>query len=201
MLPDGCMDLIWNAGELIIAGPDTIAHQPATGVDPSYTGLRFAPGTAPAILGVPAHELRNQRVPLADVWPATQVRALTERLHSASLPGAMLEEIAAERRQLAGPPDPLIPEIVRHMRTGTPVAATAAAVGLSERQLHRRCLVAFGYGPKTLLRILRMQRALALARQGIPFAEVAATAGYADQPHLAREVKALAGVSLGALVR
>jgi hypothetical protein len=28
----------------------------------------FAPGTAPTYLGVPAHELRDRRVELADVW-------------------------------------------------------------------------------------------------------------------------------------
>jgi AraC-like DNA-binding protein len=52
-----------------------------------------------------------------------------------------------------------------------------------------------------LTRILRMQRAVVLARRGTPFAEVSATAGYADQAHLARDVKALAGVPLGRLLR
>jgi AraC-like DNA-binding protein len=51
-----------------------------------------------------------------------------------------------------------------------------------------------------LARVLRLQRALVLARGGSPFAEVSAAAGYADQAHLAREVKALAGVPLGALM-
>jgi AraC-like DNA-binding protein len=66
--------------------------------------------------------------------------------------------------------------------------------------LHRRSLTAFGYGPKTLARILRLQRALALARKGVPFAETAARAGYADQAHLARDVRELAGMPLGQLV-
>jgi AraC-like DNA-binding protein len=35
----------------------------------------------------------------------------------------------------------------------------------------------------------------------MPFATVAAEAGYADQAHLAREVRALAGASLTALTR
>jgi AraC-like DNA-binding protein len=39
-----------------------------------------------------------------------------------------------------------------------------------------------------------MQRALALARTGTPLAEAAARAGYADQAHLTREVRELAGV-------
>ena len=66
--------------------------------------------------------------------------------------------------------------------------------------MHRRSLAAFGYGPKTLARILRFQRALALARAGTPLAEVAVRSGYADQAHLAREVRALAGVPLGRLM-
>ena len=51
-----------------------------------------------------------------------------------------------------------------------------------------------GYGPKTLARILRMRRALDLARAGAPLAEVAVRSGYADQAHLTREVRDLAGV-------
>jgi AraC-like DNA-binding protein len=46
-----------------------------------------------------------------------------------------------------------------------------------------------------------MNRALDLARAGEPFAAAAASTGYADQAHLAREVKALVGVTLGALTR
>jgi transcriptional regulator GlxA family with amidase domain len=91
--------------------------------------------------------------------------------------------------------------LVERLRRGSPVAAAADAVGLSARQLHRRSLVAFGYGPKTLARILRLTRALDLARTGMPPARVAAETGFADQPHLAREVRALAGVPLGELVR
>lgn len=76
------------------------------------------------------------------------------------------------------------------------VAKVAEDVGLSERQLLRRSLAAFGYGPKTLARVLRMERALVMAASGIPSAEVAASTGYADQAHLSRDVKALAGVPL-----
>ena len=76
------------------------------------------------------------------------------------------------------------------------MTAIAGSVGMSERQLHRRCVAAFGYGPKMLARVLRMHRALRAARGGIPFVDVAARSGYADQAHMARDVKALAGVPL-----
>lgn len=66
--------------------------------------------------------------------------------------------------------------------------------------MHRRSLTAFGYGPKTLARVLRLQRALALARSGLPFAETATRSGFADQAHLARDVRELAGMPLGELL-
>jgi AraC-like DNA-binding protein len=66
--------------------------------------------------------------------------------------------------------------------------------------LHRISLAAFGYGPKTLARVLRLQRALRLARAGVPFAETAVRAGFADQAHLARDVKDLTGVPLRVLL-
>ncbi|MYZ40998.1 MULTISPECIES: helix-turn-helix domain-containing protein, partial [unclassified Streptomyces] len=61
-----------------------------------------------------------------------------------------------------------------------------------------RSLDAFGYGPKTLARVLRLQRALELVRAGEPYAEAALAAGCADQAHLARETRDLAGLTLGA---
>jgi AraC-like DNA-binding protein len=129
------------------------------------------------------------------------VRRLTDDISAAANLWATLEEVATSRLRQAGPPSPVVADIVARLRSGTPVAATAESVGVNERRLHRLCLAAFGYGPKTLARILRMRRALRMARAGMPFASVAAIAGYADQAHLAREVKALVGVPLGALKR
>ena len=70
VLPDGCMDLLWHHGRLMVAGPDTRAYLPG-GVTGPWAGVRFYPGAAPALLGVPAHELRDRRVELTDLWPAS----------------------------------------------------------------------------------------------------------------------------------
>ncbi|MFE1509979.1 helix-turn-helix domain-containing protein [Streptomyces sp. NPDC058726] len=201
VLPDGCMDLLWKEGRLLVAGPDTRAH--VTGGPPAtWTGIRFPPGTAPALLGVPAHELRDRRVDLADLWPAADVRRLTDRVGAADDPVRGLEDLALRLAAETAPPDPLLGRLVAALAEGRPVAATADELGLGARQLHRRSLTAFGYGPKTLARILRLRRALALAGAGVPFAETAIRSGYADQPHLARDVRTLTGLSLsGLLVR
>jgi len=199
VLPDGCMDLLWHEGRLLVAGPDTRAYltEGAPGV---WTGLRFRPGTAPALLGVPAHELRDRRVALADLWPAAEVRRLTARMHAAAGPASGLDELALHLAAAAEPPDPLLRHLVAALDAGRPIAATAGELGLGARQLHRRSLAAFGYGPKTLARVLRLQRALGLARRGVPFAETAARTGFADQAHLSRDVKELAGVPLRELL-
>ncbi|KUJ64379.1 AraC family transcriptional regulator [Streptomyces albus subsp. albus] len=218
VLPDGCTDLIWcdagSAGELIVAGPDTVAQLAQASPGVRFTGLRFAPGTGPAVFGVPAHELRDLRVPLDALWPGAEVRRIIgalERKSEGGGPGCpagspgyplggVLEAVALARLRAAPPPDPLIAAVAAALARGAPVAAVAHRAGLSERQLHRRSLAAFGYGPKTLARVLRLNRALDAARGGMPYAEVAVAAGYADQAHLAREVRALTGVPLGTLV-
>ncbi|MFQ6143395.1 helix-turn-helix domain-containing protein [Streptomyces seoulensis] len=199
VLPDGCMDLLWSEGRLLVAGPDTRAFDLA-GPPAHWAGVRFFPGTAPGYLGVPAHELRDRRVDLSELWPAAAVRRLRERIEAAPSAAAALEEVVLDRAAGTGPPDPLLGALVAALDAGRPVGVTADALGLGARRLHRRALAAFGYGPKTLARVLRLQRALRLARAGVPYAECAARAGFADQAHLARDVKELAGRPLGVLL-
>jgi AraC-like DNA-binding protein len=201
ILPDGCTDLIWDGRQLLVAGPDTRAHLAERMPGVRYTGLRFPPGTGPAVFGLPAGEVRDRRVRLADVWSAGEARRLAERVAGAPDPGAALEALAAGRLRSAAGPDPLDAAVAGQLRAGRPVADVARGTGLSERQLHRRSLAAFGYGPKTLARVLRMVRALDLARRGEPLAAVAARTGYADQAHLTREVRSLTGLSPAALLR
>lgn len=60
---------------------------------------------------------------------------------------------------------------------------------------------AFGYGFKTLDRVLRFQRFLRLAAHSpkSALAELAVRAGYADQAHMTREVQRMSGATAGEL--
>lgn len=195
IMPDGCMDIIWLGGALVVAGPDTVAHVAGGQGGPTAVGLRFAPGRAPGVLGVPAHTVRNERIPLESVWSARLVGELGERLSGHARPGAELERLLAREiaRLIQSPDDAAA--LVRMVRGRLPVADIAERTGFSERQLRRRSHDAFGYGLATLSRVLRFQDALPRIRSGIPLADVAASCGYADQAHLSREVKGFAGVS------
>lgn len=200
VLPDGCIDVMWRDGLLVVAGPDTAAFRPDAPAGAEYAGIRFFPGSAPALLGVPADELRDRRVALADLWPAARVRELTERVDDAGDRLAALESLALDRAAEVAAPDPVLRGVVSALDAGLSIGDTARSTGLHPRALHRRSLAAFGYGPKTLARILRFQRAVAMARSGAAPAVTAAATGYADQAHLSREVRDLAGMPLGELL-
>ena len=85
ILPDGCMDLLWTGTELLVAGPDTAPHPYRREPGQRVWGLRFRPGRLPALLGVPAVDLRDDRVPLAELNPL-----LVRRI------GGRLSDLAAE---------------------------------------------------------------------------------------------------------
>lgn len=199
VVPDGCVDLIWWSGDarVTVAGPDTGPDLAELRPGERLVGIRFGPGAAPPVLGVPADAVRDGRLPLRDLWGADADR-LGEAVAGSASPHAVLAGAALARAE--GPPDPIAPGVVRALSRGVPVRDVAGMLGLGERQLRRRALAAFGYGPKTLQRVLRFQRALARARAGVPLAEVAHGAGYADQAHLAHDVRDLAGVPISALL-
>jgi AraC-like DNA-binding protein len=203
VVPDACADVMWHrgTGRLFVAGPDTRAH-PTTTSGGTLVGVRFRPGRAPAGLGVPASAVRDERVDLAELWPAARVRRLAEELAAAPSVLAAEQVLAATVASVGGEWDPAAPRLLELVSRGERVASVADALGWSERQLHRRSLAAFGYGPKVLQRVVRFDRAMRMARRagGAGLASVAYAAGYADQAHLAREVRTLAGVPMTALL-
>ncbi|MDO9407899.1 helix-turn-helix domain-containing protein, partial [Patulibacter sp.] len=98
--------------------------------------------------------------------------------------------------------DPVVDRAVLALgRPGATVAGAARAAGAGERLLRRRFEDHVGYGPKTLARVLRLQRLLGLAiATDEDLAGLAALAGYSDQAHLSRETRALAAATPAELV-
>jgi AraC-like DNA-binding protein len=202
VLPDGCLDLMWIGGELVVAGPDSVAAPSELTAGLEIAAVRFRPGAAPAVLGLPASELRDRRVPLAELWRGAG--RLERRVSGATDRVAVLEDAVRRRLAEAPPVDPVAAAVAGRLARGPAgIAGLADRAGLSERQLHRRCVAAFGYGAKTLDRVLRLQRFLALGRDrpGTGLAGLAADAGYADQAHLSRDCRTLAAATPATLLR
>jgi AraC-like DNA-binding protein len=202
IVPDACVDIVWHrqTGELFVAGPDTRAHVSAMAPG-EVVGARFHTGRSPAGLGVPADALRDEQVELGELWEAGRARRLSDGLaDTGSMADAQSLLARAVLDGVREEPDPAVPAMLELARDGQRVSVMAEAIGLTERQLHRRCLATFGYGAKVLQRVLRFDGAVRLAREGTGLADVAYQSGYADQAHLSREVRALAGVPMTVLV-
>src|ERR1019366_6115199 len=109
IMPDGCLDLLWDGNRLLVAGPDTAARWHRSPAGTTYVALRFSGGLGPMLLGVPADELRDRTSNLEELWPGRQVRVLTEQVEVQ--PAAALEawvvKRAARRDQ-----DPLGPRVL-----------------------------------------------------------------------------------------
>jgi AraC-like DNA-binding protein len=208
-LPDECLDITWiEDGTLWLSGPESRSWEPAEPTAATALGVRFEPGVGPALLGMDASDVRDVRVPLAALWGDRTVRELTERMALDAGDGGRVRLLEAAVRAAAdgtrARDDVAAAAWLGLARSRSrPARALARSIGLSERQLLRRCRAAFGYGPARLARILRLQRLLHLARTQPPrarLAELALLAGYADQQHLTHDVGSIFGVTPSVLL-
>lgn len=203
VLPDGCIDLIWQTGRgAFVAGPDTgpnpVTDQPGV----VYVGARFRPGAGGPALGLPLAELRDQRVSLAEILPSPARQFPADLTPDQALRATM--RLSAEL-VTAGPPDPLVVQATRLLASGrTVVADLGQELAVSERQLRRRFDDTVGYGPKMMHRVLRFRRVLHMLTapsRPVDLASLAIETGYSDQAHLTRETTRLAGLPPAALAR
>ncbi len=198
--PDGAVDLQWIDGTLRVAGPDREAQTEIMAAGATVIGLRFRPAAASAWLGIPASELVDRRVTLEELW-GSKVRGLADKINAwqrkdGAIAGleAILADYAAET-----PGDAAMAAAYTLIERGPPAGVPlvpwlARALAMSERTLRRRFDESFGYGPKTLDRILRYKRFLKLSQTSrSPIAMAAVEAGYADQAHMVRESRRLSG--------
>ncbi len=199
LLPSGRADMVWGAGlGVYVAGPQTRYTLAMDLPRMLVFGARFRPGAAPYLLRTSAKELVDSTVRLDAIDPRL-ARRLDDRLGDAGDATSALTVFGAElerRVRSTDPPSPAVREAVRMLDGSATVAETAARTFVSERALQRRFAQDVGYGPKVLQRVLRFQRFMReLATPQIGLARAGALAGYADQSHLTRETRRLAGLS------
>lgn len=161
--------------------------------------VNFTPLGARRFFGLPMSELRDRMVGLDDALGFDGI-ALRERLGDAPDWGTrfdIAENYIAGRLVEA---NALSPEVAWAYRTviasggRTRISVLAGEIGWSRKHLAAKFTDAIGIAPKTLSRIVRFNRALSLSkRQDDDWAGIAADCGYADQAHLAREFRQLAG--------
>ena len=189
VIPDGCIDLVLAYGgpggadgphatlavgtmtrPLVIGAADTAA----------YVGVRFWPGRALPFLGVPAAELTDLRVDVADLWRdrGASLEGLYGR-QPTTVRGAF-EGLLLHRLTRARPLDRTVDAAVRAiLRAGgnLAIASLAPALGVTRQHLAR----AFATHVK------------ARVATAVDWSALALDAGFYDQAHLSGEVKEITG--------
>jgi AraC-like DNA-binding protein len=146
-------------------------------------GIRFHPGGAGQLLGMPMPELTGQVISANDL-------GLHNLARQATFPEIERALLELER----GRPDSLVDEAARLLGRSPDVGAAAALLGVSPRQLERRFKTRVGMSPKHFARIHRFQRVFHAMENGSGgWVDVAAACGYYDQAHLIRDFRAFAG--------
>lgn len=195
----------WTHG--VVHGPQSAYY--VTGPKPKgqVIGVSFRAGMAGAILGVPLHELQDRHVCIEDLWGA-RANELRERLATAPTPQAAIAILECDLIARMHRPLLLHPAVAQALRSALPnrgaetlrpairVAKIQEQSGYSPRHFIQLFRSGVGLAPKQFYRIQRFSSALArIARGRMALVEVAISSGYADQAHLSREFRELAGVS------
>ncbi len=160
--------------------------------------IDFTPPGAFRFFGLPMSEIAGRMVTL-DELVDSGIAELRRRLADAPTWRHRLdiaETFVLDRLLASEPGDPAVEWafgaiLARrgHMRVGD----LAHRLGWSRKHLNARFRDEIGIGPKAVARMMRFNRALALARRGGGWADIAAECGYADQAHLVREFREFAG--------
>lgn len=186
--PDGCVELIrrsagrseWRRDQPEIFATGLSTHPIRFGFsgDARFTAIKLWPWAWHALGGAPSPSF-------ADDWiavdPASPLAAL---LH-----GDPVANLACALDGVAPPP------LARAILAETSVAGIAARTGLPPRRLQRIFARELGMAPRAYLRLLRFRAAMQDVQQSADsLADTAAARGYADQAHMARDFRALAGI-------
>lgn len=165
-------------------------------------GAQLLPGAAPLLLGVPASALAERHTALDALWGRV-ADEWRERVASAPTPQerlAVFEALLLARLPRVRGVHPAVAAILAELHRGAAVGEAVGRVGMSHRHAIALFESSVGLLPKRYARVRRFQRALDLAARGPApaWATVALDAGYADQAHLSRDFRELAGLTAGA---
>ncbi|MCT9142179.1 helix-turn-helix domain-containing protein [Streptomyces violarus] len=166
--------------------------------------MSLSPRTAYALLGVSPRELDGSVTGLDDLW-GRDGRRLRERMADAPVWEhrlALVDEFLAGRAARAPAMAPEVAaawETIVARRGRVRVGELAASCGWSRKRLWSRFGDQIGLNPKRAAMLVRFDHAARALVAGENAADVALACGYADQPHLHRDVLAFAGCTPTAL--
>lgn len=196
-------DTVKAVGDAHIIGPTTGAyHVRAPGPVHVFGAGLSAAGWA-GLVGIASSALVNRTVDLADLFGAAAAADAIERLIAAPDLAAKTACCETILGRLLSAQRPQILDFVRKvdawLSTGPSpdVDDLTAAIGLSRRQVERKCRALYGAPPKLLARKYRALRAAVLLVANNARMDDVAGYGFYDQSHMIREIKHFTGFTPG----
>lgn len=159
--------------------------------------INLNPITAFSVLGVPMDSLARRTVTLVDVLSVEPLVAQLAEADDAKR-FELLDEFFSQRLKQAKAPSTGVAWAWKRLQEThgqVPIGRLAEELGWSRKRIVARFREEVGLPPKTVARLLRFERALALAdrAQRPDWARIAADCGYYDQSHLIRDFRAVTG--------
>ena len=183
-------------GHCLVGGPREAAYLRALDPESGSVGVELRPGTVPALFGVPAWQLAGAHWSLEDLW-GTEAGRLRERLleaRDAHRRIELLEDELLARLTASRALHPSVAHGLSRLDNGCGIRTLVRESGYSHRRFLTLFRDAVGLTPKTWDRVQRFRRAVLGLHADAGPASVAA-AGFADQPHLTREFRRIAGLT------
>jgi AraC-like DNA-binding protein len=189
----------------MLAGPTSRACMIEFEQGHAHVSVTFALGAASRFGGLALTATRDELVPLDLLWGRSGA-CLRERLIEARTPEralSVMEDVLLQQLTGALTLDRAVIAAAGALSRGVPVGQVSDDLGMLPRTLRRRFTAQVGLTPKRFARVQRMQRLVRDldGQSRVDWADAAARHGYADQPHLAAEFRALAGVTPGEYLR
>ena len=161
-------------------------------------GASLRPG-ALAMLQGGAVNFTNDNVPLESVLPETRVQSLRQQLVDAPTPAQQVALLRAFLTDIFASASlhPMVRYGLQNLAHDTQISELVKGSGLSHRYFNQLFSRSVGVTPKTYQRLLRLQRCLRLINADAhrSWIELAQESGFADQSHLNREFRLLAGMT------
>lgn len=163
--------------------------------------VHLAPDRLARLLGLPLAALTDRCFALHDLL-GLRAAQLGEELLATTDDQArwsLLDRFVAERAALARAADRAMDYARAALSRGTPVQQVADTLDMSRKRLAARFRDATGLHPRSYAGLARFERFAKALPAASSLADAAIDAGYADQPHLTREVARYAALTPAAL--
>ena len=210
ILPDGCMDLIFNFGALTNSIPSNEVG--VTGMMTTYSnqsferntellGIRFKSGMLSKISSFPLFEIKDMVTEASIIIPEFNIEVVEKLKEQNSIDKKLkliekaLLKIVNSRNTSSDNLIPSVIELIQNSSASITVENIAKHHCISLRQLERKFKYQVGVTAKEYERIIRFQKTKKLIKTETNrcLLDIALYAGYFDHSHLSNEFKRLSG--------